>query len=130
MIRRLLRCGKGTASVELALTLLPLLMMAFGAVEFGRALWIRHGLSNAAAAGERMLLLSTDPLSREAAVAAERRIRTVAGMDPDMLSVTILPSAWDGGQMVVLQIRYPVSLLLPAVRNVPLTLSVERAIPL
>ena len=59
-----MRCGAartfcaakaGTTAVEFAMVGAPLLLMIFGVVEFGRALWARQGLQETAIAGARCM---------------------------------------------------------------------------
>jgi Flp pilus assembly protein TadG len=47
------RCG--ASAVEFALVLMPLLMLAFGIIEYGRFLWTKQALQQAAVAGARCM---------------------------------------------------------------------------
>ncbi len=51
LLRRLWRCAAGNISVELALVLPILVLMALGAYDFGRAFQEKHRLAGAARAG-------------------------------------------------------------------------------
>jgi Flp pilus assembly protein TadG len=44
---------QGAGAVEFALVSLPLLLLIFGVIEFGRAMWTREGLQQVAIAGAR-----------------------------------------------------------------------------
>jgi Flp pilus assembly protein TadG len=45
----------GASAVEFALVLMPLLMLAFGVIEYGRLLWTKQALQEAAIAGARCM---------------------------------------------------------------------------
>jgi Flp pilus assembly protein TadG len=47
--RNLLRDRRGVAALEFALVSIPLMMLAFGTIEFGRLLWTRQALETTAA---------------------------------------------------------------------------------
>ncbi|HUC65220.1 MAG TPA: TadE/TadG family type IV pilus assembly protein [Stellaceae bacterium] len=49
------RDRSGASAVEFALVLMPLLMMAFGVIEYGRLLWTKQALQEAAIAGARCM---------------------------------------------------------------------------
>ena len=54
---------KGQALVELALTIFVLLLIIFGITEFGRVMYIRSTLNNAAREGARMAAITPAPVS-------------------------------------------------------------------
>ncbi len=45
----------GASAVEFALVLMPLLMLAFGVIEYGRLLWTKQALQQTAIAGARCM---------------------------------------------------------------------------
>jgi Flp pilus assembly protein TadG len=58
MIRRLAELGRhcgGASAVEFAMILSPLCLIFFGVLEFGRAMWTREALQEAATAGARCI---------------------------------------------------------------------------
>ena len=58
MSRRLIQAGasrSGASAVEFALVVFPLMLVIFGVVEFGRAMWTREALQETAIAGARCL---------------------------------------------------------------------------
>ncbi len=58
MSRRLIQAGasrSGASAVEFALVLFPLLLVIFGVIEFGRAMWTREALQETAIAGARCM---------------------------------------------------------------------------
>jgi Flp pilus assembly protein TadG len=60
MMKRLARLGRargGAAAVEFAAVLTPLLLLVFGAFEFGRLLWTREALQETATAAARCMAL-------------------------------------------------------------------------
>lgn len=54
-IRRFRSDSRGTSAVEFAIVALPLFLLAFGTLEFGRFLWIRNALQETAANAARCL---------------------------------------------------------------------------
>lgn len=55
MFIELYRNRRGVTAVEFAILALPLFMLAFGTLEFGRALWVREGLEMSAIEGARCI---------------------------------------------------------------------------
>lgn len=51
---------KGVAAVEMALVLIPLLLIIAGIVEFGRTLWYYNALTKAARDGARMMSMAPE----------------------------------------------------------------------
>jgi Flp pilus assembly protein TadG len=52
-LARLLRDVGGASAVEFAMILTPMCLIFFGVLEFGRAMWVREALQEAATAGAR-----------------------------------------------------------------------------
>ena len=68
-MRLLTRSDRGAAAVEFALILIPLLLLVFGILEFGRLYFVQLSLTNAARDSSRVLAITGDEGS--AATAAE-----------------------------------------------------------
>jgi Flp pilus assembly protein TadG len=58
VIERLLSSRRGTAAIEFAMAAPLFLMLLFGSVEFGRLLWTKQALQEAATAGARCMALA------------------------------------------------------------------------
>jgi Flp pilus assembly protein TadG len=54
-IRRLGRDHSGASAVEFALVIIPLMLVLFGVIEFGRLLWTLNALQETAIAGARCM---------------------------------------------------------------------------
>lgn len=58
---RFLRDTEGASAVEFALVAIPLLMLIFGTIEYGRLMWTRQALQESATSGARCIgLLSVN----------------------------------------------------------------------
>ncbi len=58
-----LRGTRGAVAVEGVLLVLPLLVLLFAIIDFGRYMWMRHVVTEAAAEGGRMALLHVEEAS-------------------------------------------------------------------
>ncbi len=67
-IRALFLDRRGAVAIEFAAIALPLMLLLGGTVEFGRYIWTRHALQDAAAAGARCLGLRAEPCVNGGAV--------------------------------------------------------------
>ena len=56
-LRRLAADQRGASAVEFALVAVPLLMLIFGTIEYGRLMWTRQALQESAIAGARCVAL-------------------------------------------------------------------------
>lgn len=100
---------------------------AFGAIEFGRALFIRNELAFAADIATRKVLLDPPETSSDLEL-IKATIREAVTFDRDQLEVELqLPSS-DGIMQITL--RQPLTLLVPGLYENGITLSLDRQIPL
>jgi len=90
-VRKKLRSEAGASAVEFAL-LLPLLMMIlFGIIEFGMALYRQSILTNASREGARLGIVQSVPAITDAQInAAIDNYLTPAGINPGNVSRTIV----------------------------------------
>jgi Flp pilus assembly protein TadG len=86
--RRLRRCG--SATLELALTLVILLNVTYGAIEFGQYFYVKNQLQGAAREGARAGVTSGSVNSDVTGAVAN--VMSVAGMSGSGYTVTISPS--------------------------------------
>ncbi|GFK95968.1 hypothetical protein NNJEOMEG_03841 [Fundidesulfovibrio magnetotacticus] len=92
----------GSTSVEMALILLPLLLLLVGGVEAGRYYWTRHVVAAAAAEGARLAILNGPT---DAEVAARARRILVEGGVSQAAGVTV--SARQANQPVTVRVDLP-----------------------
>ncbi len=65
-VPRILRCQTGASAVEFALIAAPLIMVTFGSIEFGRALWVKNAMAHRLDRIERGILILQGPPSSNA----------------------------------------------------------------
>ena len=108
--------SKGQALVELALALALLIPLIFGVFEFGRAMYIKNTLLNAAREGVRQA--STSPVTPLDAVTLEERVKACIPFDKTGLAVEITPGILVHGRDTI-----TVTVKLPFHTTVPLVLT-------
>lgn len=86
------RARSGTAAVEFALILAPLLLLLFGGIEFGRLVWTRNALQQTAVATARCMGVRQPPCATSGAVDIGRAV-TFARTRARSYSVAITTSA-------------------------------------
>lgn len=132
-LRRAWRCRSGATAVEFALVCLPLFLMAFGIVEFGRAINLRNDLSYAADVAARKVLIGQIPAgATESEVLArlDAAVRGAFSGDPGPLTVNVTKETIDGVDFRRLSIGYGFSLMLPALSDQPIALELTRRVPI
>ena len=100
----------GAAAVEFALILLPLILAIIGAIDFGRALYTRNNMSEAADFGARVILL--DNAASEAAVTSAIHDAFLAGPD-GALAVNLGTASENGIQFRTISLSYDFDLVTP-----------------
>ena len=98
----------GAAAVEFALVLLPLLLILFGIIDFGRAYNTQLSLSAAAREGAREMALHNNPVAARAAVRGATTDLTPTVTDAQ---ITITPSTCTAGASVTIRVTRPLSSL-------------------
>lgn len=121
--RRPWRDERGAAAVEFAIISLPLILLALGVIEFGRAFNIQNDMAYAADVATRRLLLdgSTSATELQALVRD-----SFTGGQPEQLDLTL---GTDGSGTITLQLTYPLTLSVPGVTSEIIRLTLERRIP-
>ena len=89
--------NKGAALVEMALMLLPLMLIVFGIFEYGRVMYMTNALNNAAREGARRAAVSPAPVDVNAYVAS-----CIPFDAPGLvITTTPTPAAGSGGPVTV-----------------------------
>lgn len=133
-IGRLWRCRSGATAVEFAIVCLPLMAVSLGIVEFGRALYIRSDLSHAADFAARKVLIGLIPQNSsesEMLSKVDSAVREAfSGGAPEPLQVSVVKETIDGAEFWVVAIQYPLTLLVPGLKDSPIRLNLSRRIPI
>ena len=98
----------GQAMVEFALVLPILMMVLWGAIDFGRAYWSYQQLSSAASEGARKAAVSRAEDDPEGTVVAWTK-DAAPNLTADDMDVEV-DSSWDPGDEVTVTARYPVNI--------------------
>jgi Flp pilus assembly protein TadG len=94
----------GASAVEFALVLMPLLMLAFGTIEYGRLLWTKEALQQTAIAGARCMgILQTScasggSFSSANATSYIQRVASGWGISVPSAGVILTPNTSCGGE--------------------------------
>ncbi|MFN2459636.1 MAG: TadE/TadG family type IV pilus assembly protein [Candidatus Velthaea sp.] len=128
---------RGSALVEFGIASTIVLTLIFGIVDFGRALYTYHLVSNAARLGSRYAIVhGSDCTATDCpadATAIQTFVRTQApGIDPNALTVTTTWSNTAGcrgapftsaGCLVAVQVSYPFTFLVPLLPSFTLAMN-------
>ena len=123
---RIWRCERGVAAIEFAVVGVVLIALTIGAFEFGRALFVKHQLSLLADEASRTVMLN--PGVSDASLQTTAESDFTAG-DPAALAVTLSQETVRGTTYRVVQMDYPITLLVPNLVTNSITVSVTRRIP-
>jgi hypothetical protein len=104
---------KGAALVELALILPLLLLIVFGIVEFGRALFITNTLNNAARYGARLAVVSTTPLNVASLKTEIKNHTPLSAADLNLIEINFPNSSPSSGTAVTVTARLPFTPIIP-----------------
>lgn len=101
--------NSGQAIVELAIILLPLALLIFGMIEFGRYLYLKNSVTNAAREGVRKAVVTNpwDNSSNGSALTIITYTKTLPSMDDTSVSVMSSPSPPSTGAEVSVTVRKP-----------------------
>jgi len=113
MILRLRKGESGQALVEMALVLPLFFLLLFGVIEMGRVGYAYITLCNAVREGGRTAAIGgLDP-------SIENSVQKAATyLDLASLTIIITPSDRYSGEMVTVEVTYPVQLIIPIISNV------------
>ena len=101
--------------VEAAVTTVTLILLAFGVIDFGRALLSYHALANGAKMGTRYALVrGYDSGSPTNATAVSDYVKSVLGLDPALVTVaTNWQDSQKAGTWVRVQVNYSFQFIIP-----------------
>jgi Flp pilus assembly protein TadG len=132
---------RGSAMVEFAIVSSVALTLIFGIIDFGRALYTYHLVSNAARLGSRYAMVRGSACAAPGCPADAGQIQDYVrslspGIEPSVLAVTTTWSSAPGcksaenhdqGCLVTVQVTYPFSFIVPLLPNVRLPLNSSSA---
>ena len=127
MFSALLSDRRGAAAVEFALVLPLLMMLVFGAVEFGRMFWIKNSIQFAVEEAGRFAMVNTDATTGELEAYAESRI---FGMDPTDITFSVTAESFGGTDFMSIAGTYEFVTLIPLVPIDPIDLDAKSRVPL
>lgn len=131
MILRTLRRGladqRGAAAVEMALILVPLILLMVGTVDFGRVLYTRNNIIQAADVGARVILI--DNAASDAAVTDAVQEAFLAAPD-DELTVTLATASESGIDFRTISLEHDIQLVTPLLVVDRIALGHTRRVPL
>ena len=104
---------KGSALVEMALSIMLLMLLVFGIFEFGRAMYITNTLNNAARYGARLAVVSTKPLNVTSLITEIKNHSALNSTDLGLIEVFIDPSSPPPGSAVTVTVRLPFAPIVP-----------------
>jgi Flp pilus assembly protein TadG len=120
-MRRIITRGRGergAALAESAVTLTMLLVLVFGIIDFGRAMFSYHAVANGARMGTRFALVRGGGADAPATQAdVDAYVKSILTLDADEVTVTMTPGDLTGqeaGSTVRVQVDYDFQFLVPA----------------
>lgn len=127
VLRSFTRHQKGAAAIEFAIICLPLLLLALGIIELGRAFNIRNDMSYAADVAARQILIDeTTPVAKVEALVRD----AFTGGPPEDLGITLGTAPAGERTVRTLRLTYPLSLSIPGISSSVITLTHERRLAL
>lgn len=118
-----LRNQRGAALVELAFSMLLLVLILFGTIEFGRVMYTRNNLNLAAREGARRASVTKDLATSTASVVSY--VMTLPDTTGATVSVAMVPDPSGSGTNVNVTVSKPftsaVPLLIPSLASLTLT---------
>jgi Flp pilus assembly protein TadG len=128
---------RGSAMVEFAIASTVALTLIFGIIDFGRALYTYHLVSNAARLGSRYAMVRGSACTAPGCPADASQIQTYVrslspGIEPSVLAVTTTWSSaygcvsaanHDQHCLVTVQVTYPFSFIVPLMPNFTLPMT-------
>ena len=98
MALRTKRSVRGATLIEFAIVMLPLMVLVFGTIEFGRYFWVQHVVQFATREGVRLALVGRtlndangNPMTREASILQMIHDKASIAVNPNDLAISIYP---------------------------------------
>ena len=116
---------KGQAIVELAFSIVLLLLLVFGSIEFGRVMYIRNTLNLAAREGARIASVTPMPVDTGSSGSVANYVRGCIPFDQTGLNITVTPETFTSGCTITVDVSLPfqtvVPMIIPQLNNINLT---------
>lgn len=125
LIRQFSNDTRGATAVEFALILVPLILLIFGLIEFGRAIHVRNAMDNAIDHGQRMIII--DPSVSTPDLTTRIRQNFAAG-DAQALAVSVTDTTSSGTNYRLINLTYNIELLLPFTLGRDIELQMNRQV--
>lgn len=121
------RAEAGSAAVEFAVIAVPLVLLAVGIVDFGRALYFRSGMLHAGDVGARVILLNATAADTAVTGAVREAFKPADGSG---LRVDLGTAVVDGTSFRTISLEYDFSFITPFVSAGDITLAHSRRVPI
>jgi len=121
-LRRLGACTRGSTAMEFGFILLPLAMLLFGTMEFGRAVWAQNALNYAVEAAARCASINSTTCGSTA------QIQTYAATASGMTFTSSIFTVTTAGGCHTVQASYPFTINIPLVTR-SFTLTAQSCYP-
>lgn len=107
-----LRDEKGLALVELAISIFLLVLILFGAIEFGRVMYMRNTLNLAAREGARLAAVTPSPMNTGKIISY---VESCIPFDQTGISVTVTsnPTGFTSGSTITVAVSLPFQTVVP-----------------
>jgi len=122
LARRFLRATGGSAMIEFALVLPPLLMLLLGAMEIGHAMWVQNALNYSVHLAARCASVDTSVCGSASQIQSYAVGLTPIGLSPSVFTVTTPACGTE------VSASYQMTLRIPFVSYAP-TLTAESCFP-
>lgn len=126
-LREFARDERGATAVEFTIIAVPLVLILVGLIDFGRALYTRNNMIEAADVGARIILL--DNAASDAAIADSVRDAFLAAPD-DELAVSLGTASESGIQFRTIGLSHEFDLLVPLPAVGRVSMEHTRRVPL
>lgn len=117
---------RGAAAVEFALIFVPLVLLLIGIVDFGRVLYTRNNIIEAADVGARVILIDN---SASASVVTDAVHGAFLAAPDDELTVTLGTASQNGIDFRTIALEHDIELITPLLVVGRITLDHTRRVP-